>query len=612
MAKYKKHLSNYLILIIFLLLVLNLVFRLEIIFIILCLAVLSGLLLISKVYLNEYDRYLELKEQVFREDIINKDLENKYNLNKLELKNLDKENKILFDEFSKINEVFYEVLNRSNQIVYIKDEDLKFQFINDTFLKYFDIEKESVIGKTSKIFKRFGYADKDYNKGHIENIKLLDGLENEILSNVNLDFFNSDKKIFRKKKISFIYNNKKYILGVLKDITVEVSNEKRYDRIITDLREKIIEKDKVINTFKSIISILDNISIATEEDFELLISEIFNVSMRLIEQTDYGSVYIFEEGKVKYLAANGYDIKKLNSLEIEASRFKKDLIPVSKVRINITEDKSDLFAPDKGLNTDKIKESIRIPLMNKDEYIGSMSFDIDKNNENSFDDSSIEFMNIITKLLNIVISVVIGGVDEKIYEHNMIKALLSMLEMHDEYTNNHSEDVAKLSRKLGMKLELPKKDIERLYWAAITHDIGKIEVPSKVLNKKERLTNEEFEKIKLHPVTGYKALANLESLKDISKYVLHHHERYDGSGYPDGLKGNEIPFISRILTVVDSWDAMTSERAYRKPLSLERGISELVKNSDSQFDGQIVDHFIDLLYELGIISEDLYKRSGEL
>jgi putative nucleotidyltransferase with HDIG domain len=206
-------------------------------------------------------------------------------------------------------------------------------------------------------------------------------------------------------------------------------------------------------------------------------------------------------------------------------------------------------------------------------------------------------MGILDKLLFIIVSIFNSKMKETKYQRNIIKGLLNILVIHDEYTNDHSENVANLAKKLAKRLKLPEEEINKAYWAGITHDIGKIEVPSRILNKKSRLTDDEYEKIKKHPFYGYKALSNVKGLSDISKYVLHHHERLDGKGYPDGITKKDIPYISKILSVVDAWDAMTSERSYRKPLDKKIAKKELISNSGTQFDTFIVDTFIEMLKE---------------
>ena len=155
--------------------------------------------------------------------------------------------------------------------------------------------------------------------------------------------------------------------------------------------------------------------------------------------------------------------------------------------------------------------------------------------------------------------------------------------------------MAVYSMKIGEALKLDKKQLEDLYWAALMHDIGKIIIPIDVLNKTGRLTNSEFDLIKKHPKIGYEIISRSKTLKKISKYVLSHHERWDGKGYPNGLKGDEIPLLSQIISVADSWHAMTSERPYKNKLNKEEGIKELIKYKGTQFSPDIVDVFLKIL-----------------
>ncbi|MEA1975997.1 MAG: HD-GYP domain-containing protein, partial [Bacillota bacterium] len=175
-------------------------------------------------------------------------------------------------------------------------------------------------------------------------------------------------------------------------------------------------------------------------------------------------------------------------------------------------------------------------------------------------------------------------------QNSIIISLVKMLELFDSYTKGHSEQVAELSRKTAIKMNI--KDVEAAYWAGMVHDIGKILVDRKILNKESNLNFEEYEIIKNHSYWGYEVLNKSEELKDIAKYVLHHHERYDGMGYPDGLKGEEIPIISQIIAVVDSYDTMVSKRAYKEPLTIEEALNELIENRGTQFSKEVVDVFV--------------------
>ena len=181
------------------------------------------------------------------------------------------------------------------------------------------------------------------------------------------------------------------------------------------------------------------------------------------------------------------------------------------------------------------------------------------------------------------------------FEKDMILTMIRILEYHDTYTKGHSKNVATIASLIAEKLGLNDELIRKTYWAALVHDVGKIVVPSSILNKESKLTIEEFEVIKKHPVYGHDFLSTSPELRDLARYVFHHHERWDGKGYPAGISGEEIPLISRIIMVADSWDAMRSDRPYRKGLSKEKATEEILKHSGAQFDPNIAKIFIKVL-----------------
>jgi len=170
---------------------------------------------------------------------------------------------------------------------------------------------------------------------------------------------------------------------------------------------------------------------------------------------------------------------------------------------------------------------------------------------------------------------------------NMIVSLSGLLEIHDEYTKNHSQKVADISKMIAQAMELPKENISQIYYAGLVHDIGKTLIPREIINKKGKLSKDEFEIIKKHPTHAYKALVKSKELNHIANIVLQHHERIDGKGYPLGLKADDILVESRILSIVDAYDAMTSHRPYRKKLTKEEAIQEIKSNIGKQFDRDI-------------------------
>ena len=177
------------------------------------------------------------------------------------------------------------------------------------------------------------------------------------------------------------------------------------------------------------------------------------------------------------------------------------------------------------------------------------------------------------------------------------EALASAIDAKDKYTNGHSRRVAEYSEKIARQAGKSEEECEQVYFSALLHDVGKIGVPLEILAKKGRLTDEEFERIKQHPVVGGQILSSIHNSPWLSIGARYHHERYNGKGYPEGLKGEDIPEIARIIAVADAYDAMTSNRSYRNAIPQHIVREEMVKGIDTQFDpefAKIMIHMIDL------------------
>lgn len=177
-------------------------------------------------------------------------------------------------------------------------------------------------------------------------------------------------------------------------------------------------------------------------------------------------------------------------------------------------------------------------------------------------------------------------------EKRTIRALGKSVEVKDRYTEGHSARVAFYSVMIGSAMILPKAQLSLLEDSAYLHDLGKIGISEEILNKAGKLTAEEYTIIKTHPVKSANIIEALGFLKEIIPAVLHHHEQYDGGGYPDGLKGEDIPIHSRIILVSDAFDTMTSDRSYRKGLGTSTALEELKRFKGKQFDPQIADVFM--------------------
>lgn len=193
----------------------------------------------------------------------------------------------------------------------------------------------------------------------------------------------------------------------------------------------------------------------------------------------------------------------------------------------------------------------------------------------------------------------------------MMQTLCTTIEAKDEYTRGHSHRVAEYSALIAKELGWDSKDILNLKYAAHLHDIGKIGIPDTVLNKPTKLTAEEYAVIKEHPVIGAEILKNITIVKDAAKVARHHHERYDGTGYPDGLSGEDIPLQARIVAVADSYDAMSSKRIYRNALSPDAIIREIEKGKGTQFDPELADIFLKLLEENRLVINEDYVHMSD-
>lgn len=181
--------------------------------------------------------------------------------------------------------------------------------------------------------------------------------------------------------------------------------------------------------------------------------------------------------------------------------------------------------------------------------------------------------------------------------HKIIRALVKTIDAKDRYTNGHSIRVAEYSKEIAKRMNKTPQEQETVYYAGLLHDVGKIRIPVSVINKPGKLTDEEFEQIKIHPVTSYHILKDIFDNAQIKNGAKFHHERYDGNGYPNGLTGENIPEIARIIGVADAYDAMASNRSYREALPQEVIRSEIQKGKGTQFDPLIADIMLEMINE---------------
>ena len=189
-----------------------------------------------------------------------------------------------------------------------------------------------------------------------------------------------------------------------------------------------------------------------------------------------------------------------------------------------------------------------------------------------------------------------------------IEALRYTVDAKDSYTKGHSERVSEYSVLIGKKLGITSDDIYILRIGGLFHDIGKIGVPDAILTKKEKLTDDEYKQIQNHPLIGEEILSKASIFSDILPIVKSHHEKFDGTGYPEQLKGEQIPYLARIVSVADAFDAMASRRPYRNIINKQDIINEISNNKYTQFDPNIADAFIDILINNYSAIEEIQQR----
>ncbi len=242
---------------------------------------------------------------------------------------------------------------------------------------------------------------------------------------------------------------------------------------------------------------------------------------------------------------------------------------------------------------DTAEPFISIPLLVKSKPIGVLNLHATGDHE-PFSDYNAKFLNILAGEAAVMMHNLDLFERLETFYLEMVKTLARAVDSKDHYTHEHSDRASSKARKLAGDMGLSEQQTRYVEYAALLHDIGKIGIDEAILLKPGKLTPEEYEEMKKHPMIGHDILAPVKFLGPVAQMVLYHQEWFDGRGYPEGLKGEEIPLGSRIVAVIDAWDAMTSDRPYRKALPREIAVGELKKGAGTQFDPTVVEHFLKL------------------
>ncbi|MDP1715653.1 MAG: HD domain-containing protein [Anaerolineales bacterium] len=240
------------------------------------------------------------------------------------------------------------------------------------------------------------------------------------------------------------------------------------------------------------------------------------------------------------------------------------------------------------------KTALIVPLRAGERTLGALGV-VNKKHASAFTQRDENY------LLSLAGQVAVAIEKAQLYENirelsvSTIRSLTAAIDARDPYTHGHSQGVTYLAVELGKQIGLIPAELELLEFAALLHDVGKISVPDQILRKKEKLTPSEWESIRLHPYHGIQIIHPVAALAKIEPWIYHHHEKWDGSGYPDGLRGEDIPLEARIIAIADSYNAMTTDRPYRRALSQKEALAEIRHGTGTQFDPNLAEAFIILI-----------------
>ena len=401
-----------------------------------------------------------------------------------------------------------------------------------------------------------------------------------------------------------VFTTAKDFAQILKKKNSQLNQTKKeLEELSNNLESKVKLRTDELKKSKDQLAILYQISqaISSTLDIKDILKMILKFSVK-ISGANRGSVMLLDEKKNIFSIKAAYNLSEKMIREITFTKDENTIGWVVKNKKplyirNLEKDKR--FSKKEAINY-KIIQLLMVPIIIDGEVKGVIN--LDNFGKIKFSKNTINLLKSFSEQAAVALH------NAQLYQKNqdsyfeIVKALAQAIEAKDPYTHGHSARVMEYAVQIAQKLGLPEEEIKSLKYAAILHDIGKIGVRGYILNNPNGLTIEEYDEVKKHPAIGENIIQPIELLQPIRPLIRHHHEWYNGKGYPDGLSGENIPLGARILTVADAYDAMKSDRPYRKALSEEKAIQELKHGSGRQFDPQIVEVFLEILKQN--LSED--------
>ena len=470
--------------------------------------------------------------------------------------------KNLYLEFQRKQILLVSLLDSIPDLIFYKDVDGKYMGCNKAFGKFADMEADKIIGRTD-----FDLFDKEMAERFREmDIIMINQKQQQ--KNEELVSYPDGSKVYLDTLKTPYYDPEGHVLGMI--------------GVSRDISERRQKEEKILYlNYHDVLTGLYNRTFFDEEQ------------QRLDTESHLPLSVIIGDINGLRLINDAFGYAEGDKLLVEISKILRECCRAEDIIARTGGDEFSILLPktDSALARnlfDRIKKTCEEYALNSDNEVYYTSISLGYATKIRQDEPFYQVLKVA---------------EEYMYRRKLLaqkslhSAIISsikttMFEKSNE-TEEHAERLADLSRKLGQAIGLSEEDLVSLELVATLHDIGKISVDQNILTKRGRLTDAEWAEMKKHPEVGYRIAQTVPELRSISEYILCHHEKWDGTGYPQGLSGEDIPLLSRILAIVDSYDAMTQDRSYRKAMTKDAAIAEIIKNAGTQFDPENARIFVE-------------------
>ena len=379
----------------------------------------------------------------------------------------------------------------------------------------------------------------------------------------------------------FTEEDQKLIVSLSNEIVIVIENA----MLFNEVERKVVELDNLLKATEAIASTLQ---------LDPLLDMIMELGMKVMNAEGCSVLLVDDkERKLQFVAASGAKKEEIKKLSLDIGEGVAGWTVQNDQPLLIEDVSKDARFSKRVDETlgQETKSLICIPLKVKDRIIGAMEV-INKRGGRTFTERDMALLRPLSAQAAVAIERARLYQDLEETYISTVKSLAAAIDAKDPYTRGHSERVTRFSMVIAKELGMDEKMQKNVQLCALLHDVGKIGVPISVLRKKDKLTDEDWKHIRRHPVLGAEIISPIGKLEELIPNIRHHHERYDGRGYPDKLKGEEIPLIGRILAVADTFDALTSERPYRNGLSDKAALEEIEVCKGTQLDPACVEAFL--------------------